>query len=142
MVCIMLVTTKCLESRNASLPSLVLQVTQLVDSYMLWIGVSEGSPDDAEVAVMRGRLSKDWACAMPPKAPSLVGPATSFFRSSTSDVALSMAQRLAKRFKKQMFLSVDVPHSFLSMGNGQELLLEAERGIVVTLKDMEGAQTK
>lgn len=70
MVCIMLVTTKYLESRNASLPSLVLQVTQLVDSYMLWIGVSEGSPDDAEVAVMRGRLSKDWACAMPPKAVS------------------------------------------------------------------------
>lgn len=115
MVCIMLVTTKYLESRNASLPSLVLQVTQLVDSYMLWIGVSEGSPDDAEVAVMRGRLSKDWACAMPPKAvssfneislmsilawsqsqPSLVGPATSFFRSSTSDVALSMARRLGK----------------------------------------------
>ena len=48
----------------------------------------------------------------------------------------------AKRFKKQIFLSVNVPHSFLSMGNGQELLLEAERGIVVTLKEMEGAQTK
>ncbi|KAG1849321.1 hypothetical protein C8R48DRAFT_729170 [Suillus tomentosus] len=41
-------------------------------------------------------LCKDWACAMP--AP----PGHAF------DVSFSMAQRLARRFHRQIFLSVDV----------------------------------
>jgi proteasome assembly chaperone 4 len=43
----------------------------------------------------------------------------------------------AKRFGKQMFLSVDIPSSFLTIGQGQRLLLEAEKGIVTTLSGME-----
>ena len=45
----------------------------------------------------------------------------------------------ARRFRKQIFLSVDVPPSFLTMGQGSKLLLEVERGLVETLKEMEGA---
>ena len=37
----------------------------------------------------------------------------------------------ARRFKKQVFLSVDVPASF--MGQRQRILFEAEKGIVATL---------
>lgn len=44
---------------------------------------------------------------------------------------------LARRFRKQIFLSVDVPPAFLSMGQGPKLLLEVEKGIVETLKEME-----
>ncbi|TFK44373.1 hypothetical protein BDQ12DRAFT_672867 [Crucibulum laeve] len=131
------VNTQHLVSANHSLPSLALQVTKLVDSYMLWIGIAEGSPDDAETSVFQGSLCKDWACAMPPKTPGTIPPATSLFRSSSTDIALSMAQRLAKRFQKQIFLSVDLPTTFLSMGQGLQLLQEAEKGIVVTLKRIE-----
>jgi proteasome assembly chaperone 4 len=40
---------------------------------------------------------------------------------------------------KQIFLSVDVPVNVLSMGQGPKLLLEVEKGIVETLKEMERA---
>lgn len=43
---------------------------------------------------------------------------------------------IAKRFKKQIFLSLDIPSSFLSVGQGPKLLLEAEKGIVVMLVEM------
>lgn len=65
------------------------------------------------------------------------GAATALFRTSGSDVALSMAQRLAKRFKKQIFLSVDIPASFLTLGQGARVLLEAEKGVVAALKELE-----
>lgn len=44
---------------------------------------------------------------------------------------------LAKRFKKQMFLSVDIPPAALGFGQGLGLLLDAERGIVDTLQGLE-----
>jgi proteasome assembly chaperone 4 len=43
----------------------------------------------------------------------------------------------AKRFKKQIFMSIDIPASFLSLGQGPKLLHEAEKGIVVMLAEME-----
>lgn len=43
----------------------------------------------------------------------------------------------AKRFGKQIFLSVDIPSSFLTIGQGSRLLLEAEKGIVTTLSGIE-----
>jgi hypothetical protein len=44
---------------------------------------------------------------------------------------------IAKRFKKQVFMSLDIPSSFLSLGQGPKLLHEAEKGIVVMLAEME-----
>jgi hypothetical protein len=99
--------------------------------------------------------------------PSASSSGTSLFRSSGSDVALSMAQRLgrlalcpcyspptdlprspvtlhrifsahaAKRFKKQIFLSVDVPPSMLGGGGGPRVLLAAERALVRRLQELE-----
>ncbi len=51
---------------DANLPALVLQITRLVGSYMLWIGTTDVQPENAEAAVSRGRLCQDWACSMPP----------------------------------------------------------------------------
>ncbi|KNZ72898.1 hypothetical protein J132_01890 [Termitomyces sp. J132] len=130
------VSTNYLTPSDPSLPALALQVTQLVGSYMLWVGTTEGSPEDVDKATMQGNLCKDWACAMPPKVVPTI-PATSLFRSSESDIALSMAQRLAKRFTKQIFLSIDVPSSFMTIGQGPKLLLDVEKGIVATLLEME-----
>ena len=42
----------------------------------------------------------------------------------------------AKRFKKQIFLSVDIPPGFLSMGDGPLLLLAAEKAVVDGLKGL------
>lgn len=43
----------------------------------------------------------------------------------------------ARRFKKQIFLSIDVPSSIQSVGMGPALLMQVERGIVATLKEIE-----
>ena len=104
----------------AIFPPIVVQVTELVDSYMIWVGVDDVG-GTAEDAVARGRLAKDWACAMPH------GGGTSLFRSGDSDSALGMAQRLARRFGKQIFLAVDV-------GGEGRLTVEAEKCIVRILK--------
>ena len=53
-------------------PCILLQVTVLVGSYMIWAGVSDVSitpeePQDVlEHRISHGRLASDWACAMPP----------------------------------------------------------------------------
>lgn len=61
------VKARHLASSDPFLPALALQVTRLVDSYMIWVGTTEGSPADVEQACSQGSLCKDWACAMPPK---------------------------------------------------------------------------
>ncbi|KXN91028.1 hypothetical protein AN958_03095 [Leucoagaricus sp. SymC.cos] len=58
--------TEYLAPADPSMPGLVLEVTELVDSYMIWIGVA-ASAEKAEEATVAGRLTRDWACAMPPK---------------------------------------------------------------------------
>ena len=87
--------------------------------------------------------------------------ATSLYRSSGSEAALSMAQRLgdlsifpwgtrrdtdregrpvsdtARRFRKQVFLSIDIPPSLGSMGQEGRLLLAIERAVVGILKSDE-----
>jgi proteasome assembly chaperone 4 len=58
---------KVLTSNDPTLPPLVLHIIHLVDSYMLWIGVSSsGDGNDAQRVILNGNLCRDWACAMPP----------------------------------------------------------------------------
>ncbi|KAG8906715.1 hypothetical protein FRB99_006313 [Tulasnella sp. 403] len=161
-------------------PAFVVQVTALIDSYMIWVGTCEEIPgaesetpessapgrpqgiarsrleDDVEntdvstsdsdrrpgaphprvvVAIRQGRLAKDWACAMPTINPSIPNPSTSLFRSGESDVSLTMAQRLARRWKKQIFLAVDLPPKFEQT---PQIALEAEKRVLESLKRVEG----
>lgn len=115
------------------LPALALHVIGMVDSYMLWLGVTEELPDTVQNAPCSGSLCKDWACAMPPSGCQMLGPVSPLFRTSGSDIALSMAQRLAQKFRKQIFLSVDIPSVYLAAPYGSRLLLDAEKRIVETL---------
>ncbi|KLO05748.1 hypothetical protein SCHPADRAFT_838956 [Schizopora paradoxa] len=134
--------SKFFASSDASLPPLVMQITHLVGSYMIWIGTTDVQPENMEAAISRGRLCQDWACAMPPTSVrcSTVPPAaTSICRSSASDVALPMAQRLARRFKKQIFLSVDIPPSFAVTGQAPQIAVEMERRAFAGLKETEGS---
>ncbi|KAI0305449.1 hypothetical protein B0F90DRAFT_1698132 [Multifurca ochricompacta] len=128
------VETRYFPSSRASLPALALQVTCLSDSYMLWIGVTDNSEENAGRATLQGHLGKDWVVAMPPWK-TLPGTGTQLLRSSSSDVALSIATRLARRFGKQIFLSVDVP---TSIGDDCGILVDVEKGLVETLKEIEG----
>ena len=61
------ITTRYLESKTPGLSALVVQVTQLVDSYMVWVGISEAGPEAKERTVAQGHLCRDWAVAMPPR---------------------------------------------------------------------------
>lgn len=117
------------------MPPLALQVIQLVDSYMVWVGVAEGGPDDIQKASLFGNLCKDWACAMPAKDTNSPALATPLFQSTASGLAYSMGQRIAKRFQKQVFVSIDIPSGF---GNGLEIGISVEKGIVMMLKRLEG----
>ena len=88
------------ESADGTLPAIAVEITEMVDSYMVWIGV----PGEEQL----GNLCSDWACAMPASSSCSVqvkgiltqriqdGSGTPLFRSSKSDLALSMAQRLGK----------------------------------------------
>ena len=113
------VETKRVPPSDPTLPPLALQATQLLDSYMLWVGTTEEPAEDMQHASLHGHLARDWACAMPASKVSpdvmlsrnrrmpqnwLIGvvqlnantppAATSLYRSSSSDAALSMSQRL------------------------------------------------
>jgi proteasome assembly chaperone 4 len=66
------VETRFIPSADSSLPSLALQVSCLVDSYMIWIGTTECVPEDVHKAASQGSLTRDWACAMPPVTVCLV----------------------------------------------------------------------
>ncbi|KAH9935531.1 uncharacterized protein B0H18DRAFT_976134 [Fomitopsis serialis] len=136
------VETKLVSPPDPTLPALAIQVTRLLDSYMLWIGTTDETAEDVHSAPLQGHLARDWACAMPVRNLSANTPpaATSLYRSSSSDAALSMSQRLARRFKKQIFLSIDLPPVFDSMGQGQKLVLAVERAVVETLRELELSQ--
>lgn len=101
---------------NSTSPALAFQVTSLVDSYMIWAGIMEGNAEDVHNAASHGRLTQEWACAMPSlqvlinfcsfvvlilaclyMKPSALSPGTSLFRASSADCALPMAQRLGER---------------------------------------------
>lgn len=101
---------------------------------MIWVGVTEGPEENAGRATLQGHLAKDWVVAMPPWK-TLPATGTQLLRSSNSDVALSIATRLARRYEKQMFLSVDVP-------GDSGVLLEAEKAVFGTLRDIEEKNTR
>ncbi len=60
------VQTKYVPPSDPALPALALQITQLVGSYMIWVGSTEHPADKVEIAPLQGSLLRDWACAMPP----------------------------------------------------------------------------
>jgi hypothetical protein len=60
------VETKYFPSSRPSSPAVVVQVTCLADSYMVWVGVTEEPEEKAGGATLQGYLGKDWVVAMPP----------------------------------------------------------------------------
>lgn len=92
---------------------LAVQVIELVDSYMIWVGGVEGGPEEVGKAITGGRLCRDWACGLGGIGTRLAGGGES--------IAVGMAQRLGSRLGKMVYVSVDV---------GVEDCGEVERGVV------------
>ncbi|KZT52264.1 hypothetical protein CALCODRAFT_441821 [Calocera cornea HHB12733] len=128
-----------------SAPTFGLQVTQLKDTYLLWVGVLPASAGDLPTVsdpMQEARLGRDWAVGMPGRG-NLPPVGTQLLRSSGEDLALPLSQRLARRFKKQVFLSVDVGEVASGVGGaeGARILLDVERGLVGVLVGLEKQQT-
>ena len=60
------VETRYQAPSNDGVPAFALQVTCMINSYMIWIGSTR--EENTERAVEAGKLAADWACAMPPVA--------------------------------------------------------------------------
>lgn len=60
------VKTKYFPSSRPSSPALVVQVTCLADSYMIWVGATAEPEEKTGSATLQGHLGKDWVVAMPP----------------------------------------------------------------------------
>lgn len=54
----------------------------------------------------------------------------------TNQLATCVTGCSARKFKKQIFLSVDLPPTFISMEYGPQLALEVEKRLVETLKEI------
>ncbi|KAF9520298.1 hypothetical protein BS47DRAFT_1335897 [Hydnum rufescens UP504] len=118
---------------TAVAPCIILEITELVNSYMIWVGSTESDLSSSdrstiEQQIALGRLANDWACAMPPLGPDKPSVGTSLYRSSSTDLV---------RFRKQIFLSVDVTTSFGNPSDLNHVLLEMERNVAKTLKALQ-----
>ncbi|KAF8303349.1 hypothetical protein DL93DRAFT_2090296 [Clavulina sp. PMI_390] len=132
------------EASTTGIPAIIIQITELVQSLMIWVGTTESDVmtgmDQASIeriVATKGSLAVDWACAMPPLGPGSAPAGTPLFRATSEDVALPMAQRLARKFNKQIFLSVDTPKSFGNPGQSTHILLQMEKNLVQTIRDLE-----
>ncbi|KDN46213.1 hypothetical protein RSAG8_04440, partial [Rhizoctonia solani AG-8 WAC10335] len=85
-----------------------------------------------------GSLAKDFSCAMPTTQVSTPALGVPIFRSRDSDESLALSQRLARRFKKQIFLSLDIPVLIKTSGQTSYFMSQVEKHLLVTLKSFNG----
>lgn len=58
------VWTRFVPPAEPTQPALAVEITRLVDSYMVWVGVTAETAETVGDAARSGSLCKDWACAM------------------------------------------------------------------------------
>ncbi|CED82028.1 hypothetical protein [Phaffia rhodozyma] len=136
--------THLLPPLDPSSPSFLLHITRLKGSLLLWVGAANSDGRASSV-----NLGKEWSCGMP-----AVGTrppvATPLFRSGSSDIALGLSSRIAKRLSIQILLSLDLPSSLTSTRtslytnqNAQFILLDLEKKIIgILLKLMKEEKTE
>ncbi|CAE6477168.1 unnamed protein product [Rhizoctonia solani] len=88
-------------------------------------------------AMQTGSLAKDFSCAMPGTQATTPALGVPIFRSRDSDESLALSQRLARRFKKQIFLSIDIPVLMKTSGQTSHFMSQAEKHLLITLKSFE-----
>ncbi|PVG01217.1 hypothetical protein CPB86DRAFT_805394 [Serendipita vermifera] len=124
------------------IPGIVVQVINGVECQMIWAGTTNGAPQgeteqDIDTLVQQGRLGADWACSMTTKKESIPVAGTTLLKTTKDATAFPLSQRLAQRFKKQIFVSIDISPIHLVDGKSSTLTVAVERVIVSTLKSIE-----
>ncbi|KAL0250678.1 hypothetical protein I308_102861 [Cryptococcus tetragattii IND107] len=128
-----------------SSPSFNFHLTCMANTLMIWVGT--GLPTDAagnaaggaasmgSVEQVDNKLAADWSVAMPSRG-NIPVTATPLFRSGSTDIALPMSQRLAKKFpSNQIHLSLSLPSS-LTNQTGQSIDPYASKMVLVMEKKL------
>ncbi|AFR92254.1 hypothetical protein C343_00117 [Cryptococcus neoformans C23] len=128
-----------------SSPSFNFHLTRMVNTLMIWVGT--GLPTDTagnsvggaasmgSVEQVDNKLAGDWSVAMPSRG-NIPVTATPLFRSGSTDIALPMSQRLAKKFPlNQIHLSLSLPPS-LTNQTGQSIDPYASKMMLVMEKKL------
>lgn len=112
---------------HLKLPDFIFHFTRLTQSMLIWIG---HAPADGNGACLsspgtNASLAKDWSCALA----SSSFPAVSTQLNSlnpTHTFSQSLAQKIAQRFRIQVFVSIDLPPLVLESESGVKLELEKQ----------------
>ncbi|CAE6415249.1 unnamed protein product [Rhizoctonia solani] len=108
------------------------------------VNQQDSIPDSRSVEVLvaqamqTGSLAKDFSCAMLTTQVSTPALGVPIFRSRDSDESLALSQRLARRFKKQIFLSLDIPVLIKTSGQTSYFMSQVEKHLLITLKSFDG----
>ncbi|CAK9786443.1 hypothetical protein CC85DRAFT_287080 [Cutaneotrichosporon oleaginosum] len=121
-------------------PAFTFHLTRLTDTLFVWAGAAERAEEEP-----KRTLAQEWAVAMPSRG-SIPATATPVFRQGAGDMALPMAQRLAKRFpSNQIHLSLSLPASLTATSGpnvdpyASKALLVMEKRLVAWITEVIGA---
>ncbi|OWZ81147.1 hypothetical protein C365_00114 [Cryptococcus neoformans Bt85] len=128
-----------------SSPSFNFHLTRMVNTLMIWVGTglptdtagnaAGGAASMGSVEQVDNKLAGDWSVAMPSRG-NIPVTATPLFRSGSTDIALPMSQRLAKKFPlNQIHLSLSLPPS-LTNQTGQTIDPYASKMMLVMEKKL------
>ncbi|CAH7670280.1 hypothetical protein BY996DRAFT_4581818 [Phakopsora pachyrhizi] len=110
------------------MPDLVFHLTRLTGSMMIWVGTVSTEENQSSTSVC---LTKDWSCAVPPFS-SFSAISTQLSSNSPANTfSHSLSQKLAQRFKIQIFLSIDISPELLELEHSMRIQLEKELFIIV-----------
>ncbi|ORY89828.1 hypothetical protein BCR35DRAFT_329175 [Leucosporidium creatinivorum] len=112
--------TLTLELDDPALPIFFAQLTSLRDSLLINLGSNP----------LPFSIANDLSCAMPRP----TGPATSTAVSKSASSSLSLSAKLSKRYKRQVFLSLDLSSCAGGQGGSTDhVLLPLERALLKQL---------
>ncbi|KAH8917329.1 hypothetical protein BT69DRAFT_1354839 [Atractiella rhizophila] len=112
-------------------PSIILTYTFLSKSLLVNIGTDAHTP----------RIAVEWSCGVPERG-TIPASSTLIFKppNGSGDWTTTVSQRLARRFKTQIHLSLDVPQQMMDGPGSEKVVLEIEKQLVKDLQEHLSAQ--
>ncbi|KAI7937481.1 hypothetical protein MJO29_014796 [Puccinia striiformis f. sp. tritici] len=122
------------------LPDFLFHFTRLTQSMLIWIGtVSSDNSGCHQLSAEDACLAKDWSCAVPPST-SFPALSTRLNSSKPADAfSQALAQKIAQRFKIQVFVSIDLPASIL--GSDSHIKFELEKQLFAHIQTLLSTKT-
>ncbi|KAH8923753.1 hypothetical protein BT69DRAFT_1281178 [Atractiella rhizophila] len=87
------------------------------------------------------RIAAEWSCGVPERG-TIPASSTLIFKppNGSGDWTTTVSQRLARRFKTQIHLSLDVPQQMMDGPGSEKVVLEIEKQLVKDLQEHLSAQ--